>query len=119
VDIGEKAAFIFGYTRILTQAWSSEEFSRRLETDPQVVLAENGLPITPGARVEIIRSRDADPDLDTQVHLWDRGSVTGRYVLYVPHLPQVDTRELDDDELGDLAGGVSGYCCTPCCCQSV
>lgn len=115
----ETTAFVNGYTRILTAAWSSEEFSRRLDTDPAAVLAENGLEVPSGARVDVIRARDGGPDLSAQIQLWGTGRRSGHYVLYVPALPQLDDLDLMDEELGSLAGGDGGsYCCNPCCCQS-
>lgn len=83
MDTAEKARFINGYTRILTQAWSSAEFERRLVADPRAVLAENGLTTPAGAGVEIMRL-SADPDLDAQITLWEDGAITGYYVLHVP-----------------------------------
>lgn len=115
----ERAAFVNGYSKILTGAWSSEEFSLRLATDPVAVLAENGLAVEAGARVDIIRLRDGEPDLGTQTQLWEIGRKSGHYVLYVPELPQLEVRDLADEELSGLAGGAGGsYCCNPCCCQS-
>lgn len=119
MESDERIAFVNSYTKILTGAWSSEEFSLRLENDPVSVLADNGLTVEEGARVDIIRVRDSEPDLRTQTQLWEIGRQSGRYVLYVPNLPQLDVRDLADEELDGLAGGAGGsYCCNPCCCQS-
>lgn len=120
METDERAAFVNGYTKILTAAWSSEEFSLRLETDPVSVLVENGLAVEADAHVEIVRSRDGDPDLRAQLHLWEVGRQWGHYVLYVPDLPQLEVRDLGDEELDGLAGGGGGgsYCCSPCCCQA-
>jgi hypothetical protein len=108
MDAVSKPAFVAGYTRILAQTWSSAEYSERLESDPRVVLAESGLATPADAQIEIIRSGDADPHLDVQIALWNAGSVTGRYVLHVPYLAQIDLTQISDEELGDLAGGVAG-----------
>jgi len=116
MDPRSKAAFISGYTRVLTRAWSDDDFARRLRAQPQAVLAENGLPTGAGTVVEIVRSRDADPDLEAQIALWDTGAATGRYVLYVPDMPQVETRELSEADLEAVAGGADTCCCCcPCC----
>jgi hypothetical protein len=112
-----KQRFIRGYTKILTQSWSSDEFSRQLESDPRAVLASMGLDTAPGSVVEIVRSHIDLPDLEKQLSTWAEGLVTGHFVLFVPHLPQLDTRDLDEEDLGDLAGGVPSFCCSPCCCQ--
>ncbi|MET9588143.1 hypothetical protein ABZY10_34705 [Streptomyces sp. NPDC006539] len=113
-----KPNFIVGYTRILTRAWSSEDFCKRLESDPQSVLSENGLETPENAFIEVVRSRDAEPDLNLQISMWRHGDATGKYILYVPYLPQMDMPDLNDEDLGDLAGGAAGCCCSPCCCQS-
>jgi hypothetical protein len=116
----EFSEFIQAYTRLLTQVWSSEEFSRRLAEGPRSVLSECGLRVPAEAELEIVRedSADAEADLALQVELWSRGFSTGSFVLYVPHLPQMDVREFSDADLGDLAGGVNTCCCSPCCCQA-
>lgn len=113
----ERAVFVNGYTKVLTGAWSSEEFSLRLEADPVSVLAQNGLAVEAGSRVDIVRIRDGEPGLQTQMQLSEIGRQSGHYALYVPEFPQLDVRDLADEELGGLAGGGS-YCCNSCCCQS-
>jgi hypothetical protein len=116
MDPRSKATFISAYTRVLTQAWSSDEFAHRLVRDPRAVLHENGLVTPVGAQVEIVRSRDADPDLEAQITLWDNGAASGRYVLYVPDMPQIETRELSEEDLDAVAGGGDTCCCCcPCC----
>jgi hypothetical protein len=120
VDPRAKARFIDSYTNVLNQAWSSDEFVRRLDAEPQAVLAENGLATVVGGAVTIERSRDGDPDLDAQISLWEQGHATGRYVLYVPHTPQICTTELTEADLDDVSGGANDACCccNPCCCQN-
>ncbi|NKE61451.1 hypothetical protein FXN61_33700 [Lentzea sp. PSKA42] len=113
MDPRAKATFISAYTRVLSQAWSSDEFTERLAREPRVVLGENGLDTPADAEVEIIRSRDADPDLEAQITLWGNGFSSGRYVLYVPDMPQIDTRELSEEDLDAVAGGADTCCC--CC----
>ncbi len=88
-DRAARKAFVNGYTKLLTQAWSGGELARRLETQPEAVLAGLGLPTVPGARVTIVRTLDPDPDLDTQAALWERGHATGQYLLYIPLAPQL------------------------------
>lgn len=114
----DKSRFIRGYTKTLTQSWSSDEFFRQLESDPRDVLASMGLDTAPGSVIEVVRSRTEAPDLDKQLSAWAEGLDTGHFVLYVPDLPQLELRDLDEEDLGDLAGGVPSFCCSPCCCQS-
>ncbi|MER6084747.1 hypothetical protein [Streptomyces sp. NPDC001833] len=114
----DKSQFVSAYARILTQAWSSDAFSRRLDADPRTVLAENGLETSPQAVVEIARPKDGNgPNLDAQISLWADGLRTGRFRLFVPYLPQMNITDLNDEDLGDLAGGTGNLCCSPCCCQ--
>lgn len=93
-------------------------FCERLASHPRQVLADNGLEIPRNTVVRIVRSSDAEPDLQAQIEMWQQGAVTGKYILHVPYLPQMDVSDLSDEELGDLAGGAAGCCCSPCCCQS-
>lgn len=96
-----RKAFVIGYTRLLSEMCASGELARRLETEPAAVLAELGLPTVPGARVTIVRTLDADPDLEAQSAQWERGHATGRYMLYVPYLHVCS-------ESADLAGTKGG-----------
>lgn len=120
MDQRSKATFIASYTKVLNQAWSSDEFVRRLESEPQTVLAENGLAMVVGGTVTIERSNGGAPDLDAQVFLWENGHATGQYVLYVPNTPQICTTELTEADLDDVSGGGADACCccNPCCCQA-
>ncbi|MFG2480746.1 hypothetical protein [Streptomyces fagopyri] len=111
--------FINCYTRLLTQVWSSEEYSRRLDDDPGSVVAEAGLVTIPDATLEIVRDGIAESDLGLQIDLWNQGFGTGNFILHVPHLPRMDVHELSEADLGDLAGGVNTCCCSPCCCQAL
>jgi len=116
MDPRSKATFISAYTKVLTQAWSNDEFARRLMAEPRAVLAEQGLETAAGSQIEIIRSRDADPDLEAQIALWCEGATTGHYVLYVPDMPQIETKELSEEDLDAVAGGSDTCCCCcPCC----
>jgi len=87
-DRDGREAFADGYAKLLNQVWSSEEFVQRLETQPEAVLAAQGLPIVDGANVTIVRTLDSDLDVDAQRALWERGHATGQYVLYVPYTLQ-------------------------------
>ena len=111
-----KAAFISAYTRILIRAWSDETFADQLIRDPCGALAGCGLQTADGKPVEIIRTGDADPDLEVQIRLWNDGASSGRYVLYVPDMPVIETKELSEEDLDSVAGGGNGCCCcSPCC----
>ena len=115
----ERAEFVNAYTRVLITAWSSEDFSSRLGTDPKATLAEAGLVIPAGGTVEIVRTvTDGSPEasLDSQVELWETGIADGHYVLYVPETPQIDMAELSEGDLDAVAAGLTiACCCTPCC----
>lgn len=120
----EKREFINAYTKALVTSWSSEEYTTRLQGDPRAALAEAGLEVPAGARLEIIRTvpEEADADatnghLDRQVALWQVGLDTGLYQVYVPDTPQVDLESLDLEDLEAVAGGMAiNCCCCPCSC---
>lgn len=97
------------YTRVLTRVWSNEEFCRRFQDDPRVVLAENGLEIPADSVLEIIPGEIASSDLTLQLDLWRQGFDTGRFALHVPLARQWEAEELSEAELGDLAGGRSAH----------
>ncbi|MFE3199311.1 hypothetical protein ACWGR4_26940 [Embleya sp. NPDC055664] len=120
----DRAAFVRSYTKVLTAAWSDDEYASRLENDPRAALAEHGLELPAGASVRIIRNVEGEPDLDGQVTLWEAGTVSGTYELRVPNSPQIELRELSEADLESVAGGTietrddTTYCCccSPCCC---
>lgn len=115
----ERAEFVNAYTRVLITAWSSEEFSSRLDQDPKAAVAEAGLQIPADGEVVLVRTIPAgghEGSLDAQVALWETGLQTGRYELHVPETPQIDMAELSEGDLDAVAAGSSiGCCCCPCC----
>ena len=119
----QKHEFIDAYTKALLASWSSDEYAARLESDPRSALAEVGLELPEGASIEITRGA-ADPAaaaqsqegrLDRQVALYEAGLSSGVFEFHLPATPQIDTSELDIDELAEVAGGMY-CCCCPCCC---
>ncbi|WP_406277926.1 hypothetical protein [Embleya sp. NBC_00896] len=124
MDPRDRAAFVRSYTKVLTAAWSDDEYAARLESDPRAALAEHGLELPAGAHVRIVRNVGGEPDLEAQVALWESGTVTGEYDLRVPNSPQIEMRELSEADLESVAGGVDAprddttycCCCSPCCC---
>ncbi len=130
----QKNNFIDAYTKALVTSWSSEEYAAKLESDPRAAFAEVGLELPADARIEVVRNigKTEPPEegaqeqgtqgeggsLDLQVELYEKGLETGHYEFHMPETPQVDTSELDLDELADVAGGWTVYCCCcPCCCS--
>ncbi|WP_211592441.1 MULTISPECIES: hypothetical protein [unclassified Microbispora] len=126
LDPRQRAEFVNAYTRVLITAWSSEEYSARLDSDPRSALAESGLELPAGAEVVLVRNIPEghhDSNIDVQVALWERGLETGRFELHIPETPQVDMAELSEGDLDSIAAGASAQeaidincCCCPCCC---
>jgi len=115
MDATERSQFVAGYTKLLTNAWSDEAFKKRLLADPVRVLEEVGLDVPAGSTVDIEDSK-GEGNLDDQVKLWEDGKASGKFIVYVPNAPQVDTAELSESELEGVAGGDSYCCCcSPCC----
>lgn len=117
----DRADFINAFTRALITAWSSEEYSARLESQPVEALREVGVHLPEGADVQVSRAVRDEPggqnELDEQVDLYESGLATGHFVFHIPETPQLDTSELTEGELDDIAAGWSvGCCCCPCCC---
>lgn len=119
MDTKERAAFVSSYTKVLTTAWSSEDFAARLEADPKPLLAEAGLRVPADARVQIVREVGGEPSLESQIALWEQGMSSHVYELHVPDVPQLDTQELSESDLMAVSGGDTYYCCCCCpCCSS-
>jgi hypothetical protein len=116
MDEAQRADFVSGYTKILTNAWSDEAFRARLTSEPREALAENGLSVPASADVKIVTGVAGEPSLEDQVERWAKGETSGEYELFVPDQPQIDTSELSESELEGVAGGDT-YCCSccPCC----
>ncbi|MFC4589592.1 hypothetical protein [Sphaerisporangium corydalis] len=116
----ERTEFVNAYTRVLITAWSSEEFSTKLDTNPREALAEAGLELPAGAQVTLVRNVPEghhDSNLDVQVALWERGLESGVFEFHVPETPQIDLAELSEGDLDSIAAGVDiNCCCCPCCC---
>lgn len=74
---------------IISRAWSDETFRRQLESDPRTALKDAGFPVPEGTAV--------------QVSAEDVGTLT----IVLPSQPQAST-ELDESELGAVAGGKPG-----------
>jgi hypothetical protein len=115
MEATERAAFVRGYTKVLTNAWSDDAFMQRLSADPTSTLSEFGLDAG-SAQVEVVTSVAGEASLDDQVALWESGIASGAVKLYVPEVPQVETTELSDDQLDSVSGGDTYCCCcSPCC----
>ena len=119
----QKNEFVDAYTKALLASWSSDEYAARLESDPRAALAEVGLDLPADATIVVTRGAaeassdgDAQGRLDNQVALYEAGLESGRFEFHMPSTPQIDTSELDVDELAGIAGGGIYCCCCPCCC---
>jgi len=115
MDAAERSKFVGAYTKLLTQAWSDEAFMKRVRSDPRPALEELGLTVPAGTKISIEDTK-GEGNLDTQVSLWEEGIASGEVTLYVPEVPQIDTAELSESELANVAGGTTYCCCcSPCC----
>ncbi|GAB7181711.1 hypothetical protein ATKI12_1542 [Kitasatospora sp. Ki12] len=118
LDQRKRAEFVNGYTRALISAWSSEEYAARLRTDARAALAEAGLEFPADAEIVIVSTAaegEQEGNLEVQVELFEIGLATGRYEFHIPETPQIDTAELSEGDLSDIAAG-GNSCCCPCCC---
>jgi hypothetical protein len=118
MDPTERQNFVRSYTKILTNAWSNEEFASQLRSSPAETLAANGLSVPSGSTVEILDSEGSEGTLDDQVSIWEQGASSGVFKLYVPEVPKIEEGELGESELEAVAGAgevTVCCCCTPCC----
>jgi hypothetical protein len=115
----ERTEFVNSYTRALITAWSSEEFSAKLDSNPREALAEAGLEVPAGASIQIVRTvpeGQHETNLDVQVALWEQGLESGTFEFHIPETPQIDMAELSEGDLDSIAAGDVNCCCCPCCC---
>lgn len=120
MDPTQRALFVAGYARLVTEVWSDPEADRLLAENPRDLLARHGLELPAGAGLDVRRDTNgAAPDLEAQVSMWEKGATTGVAVLVVPDAPELTTGELSDAELAGVVGGldVMCSCCCPCCCS--
>jgi len=123
----DRAQFVSDYSRALVTSWSNEAFSRQLDDEPRIALAQVGITLPADARVHVVRPT-ARPDdqyangVDRQLELYESGLATGLFEFYFPDAPLLDTSELAMAELhGVAAGGIwDPYCCSCCpsCCSA-
>lgn len=102
----DKQEFVDAYTRVLVNAWSSDEFSALLQSDPRTALSDAGLEVPEGVEVKVIRGAGgSEADLAPQERLskqyerWAAAEETGEVIVFVPATPRVDMKDL---ELSDL-----------------
>jgi hypothetical protein len=96
--------------QIVAQAWCDESFMRRLQSDPQNVLAEYGLEVDKGTKIEVVEG--------TEVEVLEHSGSLLR--LSMPSCPP----ELTDEDLvgGAVAQSFSAPCvacgaCGRCACR--
>ena len=72
LDEGQRKDFIAGYTKLLTAAWSADDFDAfmaNLNGNPAGVTAEYGLPMPATGSIEIRTQSDGGESLDQAVEL--------------------------------------------------
>ncbi|MFF7354033.1 MULTISPECIES: hypothetical protein [Streptomyces] len=119
MDQRKRAEFVNGYTRALISAWSSEEYAARLRTDARAALAEAGLELPAEAEIVIVTTvpeGEHEGNLEKQVDLYEAGLESGRFEFHIPETPQIDTAELSEGDLSDIAAGGTSCCCPCSCC---
>ena len=82
------------FAKVVAQAWSDEDYKRRLLDDPAGALAEAGAEVPDGVQLCAVE------DTDTVKH------------LVIPAPP--GEGEIDEDDLERVSGGTIGCCCCGC-----
>ncbi len=78
------------YAKVIAQAWTDEEFKKRLIEDPATVLNENGIEIPEGMAVRFVEGKENE--------------------ILVPLPPRPpESAELSDEDLEKVAGGIVNY----------
>jgi hypothetical protein len=96
--------FINTYLNLMGDVWHSEEEEARLLADPTVYAIEKGLPVQPGATVQLDRSQP-DGLLRSDDVIRDWTQTVGVHVLHVPAEEVINTGELTDTELEMVGAG--------------
>jgi hypothetical protein len=114
LDEGQRKDFIAGYTKLLTAAWSADDFDAFIATvtaDPAGVIGGYGLPMPAAGSIEIRTQGDGDESLDQAVELWELGLNGGTYTIYIIHDDDIESVNLAE------ISGAGTYCCSccPCC----
>ncbi|MEU1884783.1 hypothetical protein AB0M91_17250 [Micromonospora rifamycinica] len=99
------ARFVTKYSELVTAVWRSDEELQRLLADPTGYATAAGLPVSPGATVEVDRAQPTTLYTKDEI-VADWSGTPGRHVLHVPEVPLVDLNELTEAELETVAGGV-------------
>jgi hypothetical protein len=107
----DAATFTHNYSKVLVNAWTDKNYLSQLLKDPTTLLAQAGLPVKPGAQVEVSQSMSGGGDINAAVDAWNKGADTGKYVLYIPPQPQLG---LQTSAAAKEAAADTSYCC--CCC---
>lgn len=107
----DPATFTHNYSKVLVNAWTDKNYLSQLLKDPTTLLAQAGLPVKPGAQVEVSQSMSGGGDINAAVDAWNKGADTGKYVLYIPPQPQLG---LQTSAAAKGAAADTSYCC--CCC---
>ena len=113
----QRKDFIGGYTKLLTAAWSADDFDAfvaSISADASGTLAGYGLPMPTGAAIEIRTQGDGGESLDQAVELWEKGINGGLYTIYVIHDDDIESVNLE--EISGAGTNVTACCsCCPCC----
>jgi hypothetical protein len=95
--------FVQDYSTLLCAVWASEQEMSKLLADPTAYAKSRGLPVAPGARVEVDRTVTGRPHKNDIVDAWTR--TPGVHTLCVPQTAPIDLAELTDAELDTVAAG--------------
>lgn len=121
----DESTFIQGYAKVMARTWEDPKYLDRLTTQPTETLAESGISVREGSKVNIIRLEvTGEGRISDQVALWEKGEETGVYQLLVPTKPadfDPESYPLTDTQLEAVTGGLKSAgdnccCCCPCCC---
>jgi hypothetical protein len=104
VNATERAEFLRNYVRLLAAVWADDAVAHQLQANPRKALGEYLIAVPDDATIDV-KTTDGDPDADEQARLWDQAETTGTYTLLIPSAPEIETRELTDDELQTISAG--------------
>jgi hypothetical protein len=96
--------FLNTYLNLMGEVWHSDEEEAKLLRNPTAFAIEKGLPVMPGATVQLDRSQP-EGLLRSDDVIRDWTSTPGTHVLHVPAEEIINTGELTDNELELVSAG--------------
>lgn len=82
-----KQSWMQVWGQIVAKSWDDDSLKKRLMSEPAAVLKEHGLDVPPGVQIKVVQNTDS--------------------LVHLPMAPKPASTELSEEDLANVAGGVS------------